>query len=57
MECTIIDKVYMGLGYSEEALKTMKDLKEHYPEEYKNLNFNQSDILLKYLKYLLHLLH
>ena len=28
MECTIIDKVYMGLGYSEEALKTMKDLKE-----------------------------
>ena len=28
MECTIIDKVYMGLGYSEEALKTMKELKE-----------------------------
>jgi len=28
MECTIIDKVYMGLGYSEEALQTMKDLKQ-----------------------------
>ena len=28
MECTIIDDMYMGLGYSEEALQVMKDLKQ-----------------------------
>lgn len=28
MECSIIDKLYMGLGYGEEALQTMKDLKQ-----------------------------
>uniref|UniRef100_UPI00404788E0 polysaccharide deacetylase family protein n=1 Tax=Aliarcobacter sp. TaxID=2321116 RepID=UPI00404788E0 len=28
MECTIIDNMYMGLGYSEEALQVMKDLKQ-----------------------------
>lgn len=38
-------------SYAAEMQQTMKDLKEHYPEDYKNLNFNQSDILLKYLKY------
>ncbi len=28
MECTIIDNMYMGLGYSEEALQVMRDLKQ-----------------------------
>jgi len=28
MECTIIDDSYMGLGYSEEALQVMRDLKQ-----------------------------
>ncbi|MFW3344168.1 polysaccharide deacetylase family protein [Aliarcobacter butzleri] len=28
MECTIIDNMYMGLGYSEEALQVMKELKQ-----------------------------
>ncbi len=28
MECTIIDDMYMGLGYSEEALQVMKELKQ-----------------------------
>lgn len=28
MECTIIDDSYMGLGYSEETLQIMKDLKQ-----------------------------
>lgn len=28
MECTIINNMYMGLGYSQEALKVMKDLKQ-----------------------------
>lgn len=28
MECTIIDNMYMGLGYSEEALQVIKDLKQ-----------------------------
>lgn len=28
MECTVIDNVYMGLGYSEEALQVMKELKQ-----------------------------
>ncbi len=37
--------------YASEMQQIMKDLKEHYPEDYKNLNFNQSDILLKYLKH------
>ena len=29
----------------------MRDLQEHYPEDYKNLNFKSEDILLKYLKH------
>jgi hypothetical protein len=28
MECTVIDTTYMGLGYTEEALGLMKDLKQ-----------------------------
>lgn len=28
MECSVIDDSYMGLGYSEEALETMKELKQ-----------------------------
>ena len=28
MECSVIDERYMGLGYGDEALKVMKDLKE-----------------------------
>jgi hypothetical protein len=28
MECSVIDKPYMGLGYSEDALQTMRDLKQ-----------------------------
>lgn len=28
MECSVIDERYMGLGYSDEALKIMQDLKE-----------------------------
>ncbi len=28
MECTIIDDMYMGLGYSQEALQVMKELKQ-----------------------------
>jgi hypothetical protein len=28
MECSVIDKLYLGLGWSEEALQTMKDLKQ-----------------------------
>jgi len=28
MECSLIDDSYMGLGYSEEALETMKELKQ-----------------------------
>jgi len=28
MECSVIDDSYMGLGYSEEALQVMKDLKQ-----------------------------
>jgi len=28
MECSVIDDFYMGLGYSEEALQTMKELKQ-----------------------------
>lgn len=28
MECTIIDNMYMGLGYSEKALEVMQDLKQ-----------------------------
>lgn len=28
MECSVVGDSYMGLGYSEEALQMMKDLKE-----------------------------
>jgi hypothetical protein len=28
MECSVIDDSYMGLGYSEEALHVMKELKQ-----------------------------
>jgi len=28
MECTLIDDIYMGLGYSEKSVKVMKELKE-----------------------------
>lgn len=28
MECSVIDDSYMGLGYSEEAQETMKELKQ-----------------------------
>jgi hypothetical protein len=37
--------------YATELQQVMKDLKEHYPEDYKNLNFKQGDVLLKYLKH------
>lgn len=29
----------------------VQDLKEHYPEDYKALNFQQENVLLKYLKH------
>ena len=37
--------------YSENIQQIMKDLKEHYPEDYKALNFKQENTLLKYLKH------
>lgn len=37
--------------YALEMQEMMKDLKDHYPEDYKNLNFKQEDVLLKYLRH------
>lgn len=38
-------------NYAAQMQQVMKDLKEHYPEDYKALNFKQEEVLLRYLKH------
>jgi len=54
MECSVIDKLYMGLGYTEEALQIMKDLKQkcfRYDGNF-SLLWHNSHFLLENDKYI-----